>query len=304
MQTSVIPYGHPRSLNMHKYIRTHSTAALLTTLSIGCSEKPPETGLISASRTCNGHAELCDRTLDDVTLATTHNAMSSEAAGWIAANQGFGITRQLEDGIRGMMLDTMDWNGEDYLCHGYCELGAQPLQEGLGEIETFLDTHPDNVVLILFQDGLSVERMTSALDDSGLAARAWTHDGEFPTLAELIDSGTNLVVTAESGGPPPAWYHHAWDLIQDTPYSFSSEDEFSCEANRGETTSPLFLVNHWLGTPLPTSEGAERVNTDAVLHERAEACAEARGQRVNLLGVDFYDRGDLFSVVDKLNGLD
>ena len=94
------------------------------------------------------------------------------------------------------------------------------------------------------------------------------------------------------------------DLIQDTPYSFSSEDEFSCEANRGQTTSPLFLVNHWLGTPLPTSEGAERVNTDAVLHERAEACAEARGQRVNLLGVDFYDRGDLFSVVDKLNGLD
>ena len=285
-------------------IRTHSTAALLMTLSVGCSEKPLETGLMSATRACNGHAELCDRTLDNVTLATTHNAMSSEAAGWIAANQGFGITQQLEDGIRGMMLDTMDWNGEDYLCHGYCELGAQPLLEGLGEIEAFLDEYPDNVVLLLFQDGLSVERMVAALDESGLGARAWTFEGEFPTLGELIDSGTNLVGTGESGGPPPAWYHHAWDLIQDTPYSFSSADEFSCQANRGETTSPLFLVNHWLGTPLPTSEGAEQVNAGPILQGRAEACAEERGQRVNLLGVDFYERGDLFEVVDTLNGLE
>ena len=272
--------------------------------SVGCSEKTTSAERNPGTQACNGHPALCDRRLDEVTLATTHNAMSSEAAGWIAPNQGFGITQQLEDGIRGMMLDTMDWNGEDYLCHGYCELGAQPLLEGLGEIEAFMDAHPDNVVLLLFQDGLSVERMVAALDESGLGERAWTFDGEFPTLSELIDAGTNLVVTGESGGPPPAWYHHAWDLIQDTPYSFSSEDAFTCEANRGEATSPLFLVNHWLGTPLPTPEGAERVNAASVLQARAEQCAAERGQRVNLLGVDFYERGDLFSVVDQLNGLD
>ena len=103
--------------------------------SMGCSEKTAGTEPDPGTQACNGHPALCDRRLDEVTLATTHNAMSSEAAGWIAPNQGFGITQQLEDGIRGMMLDTMDWNGEDYLCHGYCELGAQPLLEGLGEIE-------------------------------------------------------------------------------------------------------------------------------------------------------------------------
>ncbi len=276
------------------------TIILMLLATVGCTN-PAET---TSKRVCNGHPELCDRSLGDVTLPMTHNAMSSEADGWMAPNQGYGITRQLEDGIRGMMLDTVDWNGEDYLCHGYCELGSQPLLDGLSEIETFLDAHPDEVVLILFQDGLSVERMTAALDESGLAARAWTHEGELPTLGELIHAGTNLVVTAESGGPPPAWYHHAWDLIQDTPYSFSSEDEFSCEAYRGQADSPLLLVNHWLGTPLPTPEGAERVNAASILQARAEACAEERGQRVNLLGVDFYDRGDLFAVVDSLNGLD
>ena len=59
----------------------------------------------TVERTCNGHPELCERPLNAITLATTHNA-SSESAGWIAPNQGFGITQQLEDGIRGMMLDT------------------------------------------------------------------------------------------------------------------------------------------------------------------------------------------------------
>ena len=168
----------------------------------------------------------------------------------------------------------------------------------------FLDQHPDNVVVIVFQDGLSIDRMVAALDESGLGARAWTFDGTFPTLAELIDAGTNLVITGESGGPPPDWYHHAWELIQDTPYSFSSEEEFSCEANRGQATNPLFLVNHWIGTPLPTAEGAAEVNAAPILEARAQLCAAERGQRVNLLGVDFYDRGDLFEVVDRLNGLD
>ena len=297
-RAAMMPRGRPSSVSLFPCLIGVMLAG------VACSEKGSEEHEDSRERVCNGHPELCERPLNAITLATTHNAMSSEAAGWIAPNQGFGITQQLEDGIRGMMLDTMDWNGEDYLCHGYCELGAQPLLEGLGEIEDFLDAHPDNVVLLLFQDGLSVERMVAALDESGLGERAWTFDGEFPTLSELIEAGTNLVVTGESGGPPPAWYHHAWDLIQDTPYSFSSEDAFTCEANRGEATSPLFLVNHWLGTPLPTPEGAERVNAASVLQARAEQCAAERGQRVNLLGVDFYERGDLFSVVDQLNGLD
>ncbi len=288
----------------HRFISLFPCLVGVMLAGVACSEKGFEEHQDRRERTCNGHPELCERPLNAITLATTHNAMSSESAGWIAPNQGFGITQQLEDGIRGMMLDTMDWNGEDYLCHGYCELGAQPLLEGLGEIEAFMDAHPDNVVLLLFQDGLSVERMVAALDESGLGERAWTFDGEFPTLGELIDAGTNLVVTGESGGPPPAWYHHAWDLIQDTPYSFASEDAFTCEANRGEATSPLFLVNHWLGTPLPTPEGADRVNATSILQARAEQCAAERGQRVNLLGVDFYERGDLFSVVDQLNGLD
>lgn len=274
---------------------------------LGCTaDKMQDSGAGSTAveEGCNGHGSLCARTLEQITLPGTHNSMANADADWVAANQQHGITQQLEDGIRAMMLDTMDWNGEPYLCHGYCELGAQPLAEGLQEIEEFLLANPKEVLLIIFQDSLSVEVMVEVITEVGLDQRVWTHDGSaFPTLQEMIDAGQQLVITAESGAPPPAWYHHAWDLITDTPYSFSSADEFSCERLRGEDENPLFLVNHWLGTPLPTEEGAMEVNQADVLLSRTEECAAERGRSINILAVDFYNQGDLFSVVDRLNGV-
>jgi hypothetical protein len=256
--------------------------------------------------TCNGHAALCDRPLDAVTLPGTHNSMSNADAGWIAPNQVHGITRQLEDGIRALMLDTLEWNGEPYLCHGYCELGAQPLAEGLTEIEDFMDAHPSQVVLIIFQDGISVELTASVMDDVGLSDRVWAWDGHtspLPTLGALISAGTTLVVTGEHGSPPPNWYHHAWDLITDTPYEFWDTEDFDCSRSRGSADSPLFLVNHWLSQPLPTEEGAITANSADVLSARAANCETLRDRPINILAVDFYSHGDLLKVVDTLNGI-
>lgn len=254
---------------------------------------------------CNGHEVLCDRPLDQVTLAGTHNSMANADAEWIAPNQQHGLTRQLEDGIRALMLDTMEWNGEPYLCHGYCELGNQPLAEGLGEIEDFLAAHPQEVVLIIFQDGISVETTVSVMDEVGLSDRAWAWDGStpLPTLRELIEASTPLVVTAESKGPPPAWYHHAWNLITDTPYDFSDPSEYSCERLRGEDSNPLFLVNHWIGNPLPSEENGIEANATDALLERVQRCGEERDRMVNIVAVDFYNHGGLFPVVDELNGI-
>jgi hypothetical protein len=89
----------------------------------------------------------------------------------------------------------------------------------------------------------------------------------------------------------------------DTPYSFSEASEFSCDLSRGQAENPLFLVNHWLSTPLPSPESGEAVNVADVLETRARACADQWDRAVNFLGVDFYDRGDLISVVDRLNGV-
>ena len=56
--------------------------------------------------TCNGHAELCDRPLNEVALATTHNSMSVPLPGWYSSMQEVPIADQLHDGIRGLQIDT------------------------------------------------------------------------------------------------------------------------------------------------------------------------------------------------------
>jgi hypothetical protein len=55
---------------------------------------------------CNGHQELCDRTLEEVLLAGTHNSMSVPDKGWYSAEQDASISDQLEDGVRALLIDT------------------------------------------------------------------------------------------------------------------------------------------------------------------------------------------------------
>ena len=58
------------------------------------------------SAACNGHVELCERRLDEVTLAATHNAMSSSAEpGWCCAAQALSIRDQLRAGVRALLID-------------------------------------------------------------------------------------------------------------------------------------------------------------------------------------------------------
>ncbi|MCB9665780.1 MAG: hypothetical protein H6732_16850 [Alphaproteobacteria bacterium] len=230
--------------------------------------------------------------------------MSNGDEGWAAPNQQHPPARQLEDGVRGMLLDTYEDGGELVLCHGYCELGRTPLADVLGQIRDFLEASPGELVAIIFQDAISPEQTLGALASAGLDELLITPPADgvaWPTLGELVAADTRLLVTRESGGEGPAVYRSFWDLGWDTPYSFRSEEEFSCAPNRGDPSHDLFLLNHWLSTPLPSRRAAERVNTAEVLGARARACTDAAGRPPTLLAVDFHDTGALFEVVDELN---
>jgi hypothetical protein len=266
---------------------------LLCGLLVACA--PPTPPL------CNGSAALCDRALPDVVLPATHNAMSNRAAGWIAPNQNVGLTRQLQDGIRGLLLDTHYWEGELYLCHSDCDLGSQPLDEGLGEIADFLTAHPDEVLSILFQDGISAEDTAGALAAAGLLDLVFTPGEPWPTLGEMIIDDTRLLVTAEASGPPPDWYRNAWTVFWDTGYSWPSVDAMNCDLNRGSLDNPLYLLNHWVSDPVSTQSNAVEANVADVLRARVAACEAQHGRLPTLFAVDFHDVGDLLTVVAELN---
>ena len=258
---------------------------------------------------CNGHPELCERAYDAVSFPCTHNAHSAQEYGYpvVNANQVSGLAKQLDDGIRCMLMDVYDNGGEHALCHVDCGLASTPFAEGLSILKTFLDAHPREVLTIIFEDHLAVNGIVADFASTGLDQYVYTHEAgkPWPTLREMIDAGTRLVVTAEQGAPPPAWFHHVWDLAWDTPYTFASADAFTCALNRGAREKPLFLLNHWVqkGGILPNEDGAKTVNTVDVLHGRAQQCWDEANDQPNFIAVDFYEHGDLFRVVDALNGL-
>ncbi len=314
-------------------------------------------------RGCNGSESLCDKPLDEVVLPATHNSMSVPLKGWFSAEQERPISGQLDDGIRGLLLDThyatklsngrfrtefgsqaelrqsirqdgasdasvqaalrlrdrLGFRGSGergmYLCHTFCELGATRLEPVLDDIHEFLVTHPTEIVVMVNQDYVTPPDFVKAVRDAGLERMAFAPpaSGPWPTLRELIDADTRLVMLAENEAGAAPWYQLAYDRdVEETPYTFPKVAQLvdpaglaaTCVPNRGPERAPIFLLNHWVSTdPLPRPGDAAQVNAYDPLLRRAQECARIRGHVPNLVAVNFYRSGDLFRVVDTLNGV-
>ncbi len=301
---------------------------------------------------CNGMAELCDRPLDEVVFAATHNSMSAaEEPGWFFAEQMRPIRRQLDDGVRALLIDVYygyatnrgvrtdpavgnvasrlePWFGEAeleaarnladaygpiprgaqpalYLCHGYCELGATSFDRVMAEVAGFLSDHPHEVVIFFLQDYVDPFDVQDAFERTRLIDYVFTIEpgAALPTLREMIEVDRRLLVFSENVADKeaPPWYHPAFELTQDTPYGFRSVGAFVCDPFRGDQTSPLFLLNHWISRSPPSPAHAESPNSFDVMYGRARQCQEERGKLPNVIAVNFYETGDLFAVVEALN---
>jgi hypothetical protein len=191
-----------------------------------------------------------------------------------------------------------------YLCHGFCELGSQPLVEVLREVRDFLVRRPQEVLVMVIEDYVPTADLEAAFTESGLADFVYRSPvgPPWPTLGQMIERGERVLVLGESGRPGIAWYHPAFTVVQETPYAFHRPEDMSCRANRGGTSGPLFQVNHWIETvPAPRPTNAALVNSYDFLFARAERCRRERGRLPNLLAVDFAGTGDLLKVVAALN---
>jgi len=202
-----------------------------------------------------------------------------------------------------------------YLCHTFCELGATLLSTGLDQIHDFLATHPNAVMVVVNQDYISPADFVKAIGDAGLTQYVFKDFDQkpWPTLRQMIDSNQRLVLLAENHAGAAPWYRLAYkSLTEETPYTWRkvslitapSELPASCRPNRGPKSAPLFLINHWISTdPVPRPSDAAKVNAYKPLLARARECEKVRHHLPNLLAVNFYREGDVFKVVNTLNGV-
>jgi hypothetical protein len=191
-----------------------------------------------------------------------------------------------------------------YLCHSNCETGAVQVQKPLSDIKSFLNNHPDDVLMVVIQDATTPADTAAAIEAAGLGDRVATlQPGQpLPTLRTLIDSGRTLLVFAERGDPGgPPWYHNMYDWFQETTFSFTNKKQFDCAPNRGNPDAPLFLINHWITSSPPNPSTGSDVNSTGALDKRIEQCLTDRGLVPNIVAVDFAERGNLVSTAQELN---
>ena len=213
--------------------------------------------------------------------------------------EGVGAATRIRDRLVGVDEDHPGL----YLCHGFCELGAIDFVATLREVRDFLVENPNEVLIIVLEDYVTIEELVGAFDASGLRQFVYTGTAPpWPTLRELIESGQRAIVFVESGNSGAPWLRPTIGNIQETPYFFASPAEFSCAPGRGGRQGSLFQVNHWIQTtPAPKPANAELVNSKEVLLARVQRCQAERQHLPNIVAVDFYSIGDLFAVVDSLN---
>jgi hypothetical protein len=270
---------------------------------LGDGETPP---IDSAAMRCNGFPELCDRTLPEISMVMTHNAYNV-AGKYLIPNQDFRISRQLRDGVRGLMIDTYSSPNGPLVYHGIQQTGWEKLDVVMKEIYDFLSANPNEIVVIIFENSSTNEEIMSTVEEVGLAPYVYIHQGQWPTLKEMIAQNQRLVMMLErTNGNLPEGLLYAWEHTFDTPYAVSNPADFSCNVLRGGNgNKTFFLVNHWLSSPvgLPDRNRAWTANHRDLLGNRVKQCSETHGKVANFIGVDFYNLGHALEVADSVNGV-
>jgi hypothetical protein len=99
--------GRRRALAMAGAVGVVAVAAVLVVVVVvtGAEREQPAQAAVPAQG-CNGSKRYCDRQLNELVFAGTHNSFSAaDSPGWYIANQRHTVPRQLKDGIRLFLID-------------------------------------------------------------------------------------------------------------------------------------------------------------------------------------------------------
>ncbi|GGX75669.1 phospholipase [Streptomyces minutiscleroticus] len=278
------------------------------------------------------------RTFDQVTFLTAHNAYANGVDGGfappfvnLAPNQSRGITQQLQDGVRGFMLDLHQTPDGAILCHNSCTLVSRPvaLWVDLQRIVDFLEQHPQEMATVFLEDYVDpavlrdeLARVDGLSDVLFRPDQAGVRTGGWPKVADLIARNDRLLLFTDHSRAADetagltrdgfgVMYQREWTV--ENYWSMGSgagTSDWSCYSRwyDADTTipltrtepgfRPLFVMNHFRDVTLSATAGTDNTK----LADRARRfCQPAARKKPTFLAVDRYDLGDPMAAVNELN---
>lgn len=259
---------------------------------------------------------------------TTHNAFAIDGepshTGVPRAtitNQEDSVTQQLKNGVRGLMLDTYDFDGEVWLCHsfrGQCYdfTAFEPAIDTLKEIAAFLSANPTEIVTLILEDYVKTPNgLTKVFTDAGLmkfwfpVSRMPKKGGDWPLVSDMVAKNQRLLVfTSVRSKEQSEGVAYQWNYMVENQYGDRGMEAGNCP-HRSESSplddksKSLVLVNYFRSLPL---KAITCVDNSGGLIGMLQTCHNAAGNRwANYVAVDYYKRNEgrgSFQAVDTLNG--
>ncbi|KAJ0981951.1 hypothetical protein J5N97_010206 [Dioscorea zingiberensis] len=236
-------------------------------------------------------------------------------------NQEDSVTEQLNNGARGLMLDTYDFGDDVWLCHsfaGHCfEITAfRPAIDTMREIEAFLAAHPTEIVTLILEDYVQAPNgLTKVFNDSGLL-NYWfplsemPQNGEdWPLVSDMVAKNHRLIVfTSMASKQDTEGIAYQWNFMVENQYGYGGMYSGMC-SNRTEssplddTSKSLVFINYF--PTIPDSWNACGQNSEELI-DMLQTCYHKAGNRwANFVAVDYYKRSDgggAFQATDMVNG--
>ncbi|KAG5979223.1 hypothetical protein E4U55_005409 [Claviceps digitariae] len=320
-----------------------SSSSSSSSPSSASSTAPAATSSSSSSSTgstgghpCNNSPTLCGRPYNAVTYMGAHNSafLRDQSSGdSLSGNQFQNAIQALDSGLRLLQVQVHKPNSTLKLCHTSCSLlDAGALDSWLSTINDWMGKNPHDVVTILLvnSDKAPVSDFASAFERSGLSKLAYRPASDalsssWPTLQSMIDANTRLVSFITSIKYSSSTPHLLPELthIFETPYEVSDLNGFNCTVDRPSRASPastglangfMSLVNHFkyqsivAGLEIPDLSTIDTVNSAATstpgnLGAHLQQCKAQWNRAPNFVLVDFWNRGDVMTALDAMNGV-
>jgi len=254
-----------------------------------------------------------------------------------ASNQVYGVTQQLDDGIRGLQFETHMPNNTIRLCHTSCTLlDAGTLEAYLVAVVQWLEKNPYEVITIMMgnDDRVNPEKYVAPFTNSGILRYLYTPPQDpmplstWPTLAEMILTQKRVVVMLDYLANQTAvpWLLDEFSQQWETPFSPTDLD-FPCTEQRPpgqsrETSeNRMYMTNHNLNIEISISSisllvpaygllnqtNSAEVSVTGSLQRGVDNCTTMWNRPPNFLLVDYYNignfNGSVFQVAARANNV-